>query len=111
MRCVADDMARLAALDVVYLKRYVAGDENSVVSEWFRGRLRQALDGTWVFNTFAGQNGVVGVELGLVGTNWLSLTFPGAAIRVDIEYTIRMDNVPTYLNIGLTSVLSSRFTE
>jgi hypothetical protein len=108
---VRDDMVRLAALDVVYLQRYVAGSEGSVVIEWFRGRLRQALDGTWVFNTFAGHNGVVGIELGLVGTNWTSDESPDVGIQVDIIYTIMMGNVPTYLDIGLRSVLSSRFTE
>jgi hypothetical protein len=108
---LADVMARLAALDVAYLKRY-GGEYDVSPVEWFRGRLRQALDGTWVFNTFAGQNGVVGVELGLVDTNWWSNTLPSdAAIEVHIDYTRIFGGDRTYLSIVLTSVLSSRFTE
>jgi hypothetical protein len=57
---LADDLNRLAAQDVVYLMRSFAGGSTEV----FRGRLRQALNGNWVFNAFAGQNGVVGFDLG-----------------------------------------------
>jgi hypothetical protein len=53
---LTDDLNRLAAQDVVYLTRRFSGlSGNSGLpiggsTEVFRGRLRQALNGDWVFN-------------------------------------------------------------
>lgn len=78
---VPDDLNRLAAQDVVYLtKRFASGG----VTEVFRGRVRQALSGNWVFNASTGQNGVIGFILGFPNQNWSSSESPGSGLQVTI---------------------------
>ena len=105
---VIDDMNRLAALDVVYLRRSFG-----ISSEVFRGRLRQSLTGTWVFNTSTGQNGAVGFTLGGVGQNWNSGESPASGIQVSITNTLfQAPNLPTmYEWITLTSIIPTEFQE
>jgi hypothetical protein len=79
---LSDDLNRLAAQDIVYLTNSVPGG----ASEVYRGRLRQALSGNWVFNTSTGQNGVVGFDLGQVGGMWSSSESPATGIQVSIPY-------------------------
>jgi hypothetical protein len=83
---VIDDVGNLAAQDVVYLSRTFRGDNvmTSGSTEVFRGRLRQALSGDWVFNASTGQNGVVGFVLGGVDNTWTSNESPAAGIQVTI---------------------------
>jgi|SRR5262249_46969188 len=90
---VPDDLNRLAAQDVVYLTRRFSGQAgNSGLpiassTEVFKGRLRQALNGDWVFNAFTGQNGVVGFVLGTVGSVnplWNSSESPASGLQVTI---------------------------
>lgn len=106
---VSDDLNRLAAQDVVYLVRSIG------TSELFRGRLRQALDGTWVFNTSTGQNGVVGVNLGAVSSDWSSSESPSTGIVVRAFITLFLSpahpHQPLTENIVLTNVIPAEFTE
>jgi hypothetical protein len=97
---VSDDLNRLAAEDVVYLTRTypsTTGFQRGASTEVFRGRLRQALNGDWVFNASTGQNGVVGFVLGSVGTSWNSSESPATGIQV----TIRSDVILALLPLGL----------
>jgi hypothetical protein len=80
---VADDVKTLAAQDVLYLSHaqeyQVAGLAGSPESPTpfttvYRGRLRQALNGDWVFNTSTGQNGTIEFLLGPV---WARYQQPG----------------------------------
>jgi hypothetical protein len=80
---VIDDVRKLAELDVVYLTSAPPGIFPQVV---YRGRLHQALDGNWVFNTFTGPNGVMGLALGGVGAAWASQETPNQGIIVTIAY-------------------------
>jgi hypothetical protein len=107
---VSDDLNRLAAQDVVYLRRYMAGG----VAEVFRGRLRQALNGEWVFNAFTGQNGVVGFILGLPQSQtWTSSESPSSGIQVTISLPVySAPNLsPLVEYIVLTTVIPPEFTE
>src|SRR5260370_18260148 len=84
-----DDLNRLAAQDVVYLTRTSSapGVAATGSTQVFRGRLRQALNGDWVFNASTGQNGVVGFILGGVGQNsWNSSESPAAALQITITF-------------------------
>jgi hypothetical protein len=107
---LSDDLSRLAAQDVVYLSRYFMVNLPGA-TEVFRGRLRQALDGNWVFNASTGQNGVVGFNLGQPGTNWSSSESPGAGIQVSITINQMVPGQPLVERILLTNVIPAVFTE
>src|SRR5439155_17076096 len=80
-------------------------------TEVFRGRLRQALNGDWVFNASTGQNGVVGFLLGGVG-NWSSSESPATGLQITMTFLV-LQPVGPVLNevIVLTTVILSEFTE
>ena len=108
---VADDLNRLVAQDIVYLSRSFnavgvnAASGASGAKEVFRGRLRQALNGNWIFNAFTGQNGVVGFNLGQLQPNWGSFESPGSGIQVNIA------NPALNEIITLTTLIPSDFSE
>ena len=107
---VADDLNRLAAQDVVYLTRFTVGQVFSA-KEVFRGRLRQALNGDWVFNASTGQNGVVGFNLGQTGQNWSSSEAPASGIVVTIPNAILASPAALTEMITLTTLIPADFTE
>jgi len=93
---LTDDLNKLAAQDVVYLTRTStlivpglgAGPAVNGSTEVFRGRLRQALNGDWVFNASTGQNGVVGFILGAVGgqSSWSSSESPATGLQITVTF-------------------------
>lgn len=102
-----DDLSRLAAQDVVYLTRCILSDS---LKEVFRGRLRQALNGNWVYNASTGQNGAVGFDLGPTGGSWSSSESPSTGIQISISYPA--GQVPaTGETILLTTVIPSDFAD
>jgi hypothetical protein len=105
-----DDLNKLAAQDVVYLTRRIMG---LGLTEVFRGRLRQALSGNWVFNASTGQNGVVGFVLGNVGQNlWNSAETPAGGIQIVITFQLAPVAGVTIIEvINLTSVIPTDFTD
>ncbi len=107
---VADDLNKLAAEDVVYLSRTLR-TMNQSSTEVFRGRLRQALNGDWVFNASTGQNGVVGFLLGSNLNNWGSSESPTAGLQVTAIFTVLLaTGVPTLSEyIVLTNVIPADF--
>src|SRR5438093_13655959 len=106
---VADDLNKLAAEDVVYLSRTLRTMSHSS-TEVFRGRLRQALNGDWVFNASTGQNGVVGFLLGGVG-NWSSSESPATGLQITMTFLL-LQRVGPVLDevIVMTTVRPSAFT-
>jgi hypothetical protein len=92
---VFDDLKAMSDEDVVYLARTLHSPSGTggmpVVSgstQVYRGRLRQAGNGAWVFNTFDGNNGVVGVALGQIDGSWSSAQTPTSGATVTIERVI-----------------------
>jgi hypothetical protein len=89
---VIDDLNKLAAQDVVYLTRTLsvgAGGMGNGSTEVFRGRLREALNGDWVFHASTGQNGAVGFILGGVGQNsWSSSESPAAGLQITVTFQL-----------------------
>jgi len=98
---LTDDLNKLAAQDVVYLTRttslsfpgFPAGTLAAGTTEVSRGRLRQALNGDWVFNASTGQNGVVGFVLGKAAEDqtswpsWSSSESPATGVQITIIRT------------------------
>ena len=80
-----DDVRRLAAEEPLYLTHTAsagAADPGGVGHRVvYRGRLRQALNGNWVFDTSTGSSGVVGILLGPETAMWSSQEAPGMGLR------------------------------
>jgi hypothetical protein len=115
---LTDDLNKLAAQDVVYLTRTFSapgsgGQQAQQSIEVFRGRLRQALNGDWVFNASTGQNGVVGFILGAVGNSWNSSESPAAGLQVTITMALSGFSATGQLSelIVLTSVMPTDFAD
>ena len=109
---VSDDLNRLAAQDVVYLTRTILLGSGGA-TEVFRGRLRQALNGNWVFDASTGQNGVVGFDLGHHPgrmSSWSSSESPTTGIQVFISHEAP-PGVPFSTIIVVSTVIPSDFTE
>jgi hypothetical protein len=109
---VIDDLNRLAAQDVVYLAKTLSGgavQAPGFSTEVFRGRVRQALDGNWVFNASTGQNGVVGFMLGSTGQNlWTSSDLPASGLQVTVQFGAGQQVSEV---IALTSLIPADFTD
>jgi|SRR6516162_9821967 hypothetical protein len=108
---VSDDLRQLATQDVVYLSRFYLGGQFPSPAEVFRGRLRQALSGNWIFSAFTGQNGVVGFNLGAITGTWTSGETPAGGLNVMISTQILLSNPPVTEVIVLTTVIPADFTE
>jgi hypothetical protein len=84
---ITDDLRSLEATDVLYLALQDApradGFRPTLI---YRGRLRQALSGNWVFDASTGANGVAAVILGTEGDTWTSSDSPAAGLQVTIEF-------------------------
>jgi hypothetical protein len=52
----------------------------------YRGRIRQALDGSWVFITSVGQNGVIAIMLGPEQDAWSSAETPASGLQVTASF-------------------------
>lgn len=93
---VEDDLRRLSQLDAVFLsfsyQPYYNQDQIIVpFRPWFKGRLQQANDGSWVFRSISQDGTVVGFELGPTSGTPGRLTSsesPGAGIEVRIAYNV-----------------------
>jgi hypothetical protein len=81
---VQDDLRRLSQLDSIYLGNGQAG----AVTSWFKGRLQQANDGSWIFRSISSDGTVVGFQLGPANQSWTSSESPSTGITVTISVTI-----------------------
>lgn len=83
---VQDDLKRLAGEDILYLSHSwsLLPTPFGSATFWYRGRLRQASDASWVFQTFTGIEGVYGITLGDAGTNWSSSEIPASGLVITI---------------------------
>jgi hypothetical protein len=109
---LTDDLNKLAAQDVVYLTRTFApmggGPGGRGSTEVLRGRLRQALNGDWVFNASTGQNGAVGFVLGSTGQgSWNSSESPASGLQVTITFNVFGVMVPTLQTLTEVIVLTT----
>ena len=92
---VLDDLRQLAQQDVVYLTRFLSGSQGTGLTEIFRGRLHEALDGSWIFNTTTTsvENGVAGINLGLQQVSWSSTENPSEGLVIAITNELFNVNV------------------
>ena len=93
---VDDDVRRLSELDAAFLsfsyQPYPPIQAGPVPFQpWFKGRLRQANNGSWFFRSISQDGTVVGFELGLINGGdslWTSTEAPGTGINVQINYVV-----------------------
>ena len=93
---VNDDLNRLAQDAVVYLtqRRYstpaqgYGGGESDPPSVVYRGRLHQALDNSWVFNTSVGTNGVAAITFSTATGTWNSNETAAGGIEVTASWVL-----------------------
>jgi hypothetical protein len=90
---VEDDLRRLSQLDSIYLASGLGVDPSSAVVGWYKGRLQQANDGSWIFRSISTDGTVCGFQLGKVTTNWTSSETPSSGITVNIQIIYQQQNV------------------
>jgi len=83
---VQDDVRRLSQMDSIFLGWNAVGF-GSPVTSWYKGRVQQAGDGTWIFRSISQDGSVVGYQLGFPTNNWSSDEQPSTGIRVFIQVT------------------------
>jgi len=91
---VQDDLRRLTQVDSIYLGYTVQNYEGSPFTSWFKGRLQQANDGSWIVRSVSTDGAVSGFQLGQVWQNWQSTEAPNTGITVSI---------PIMLSIPITT--------
>jgi hypothetical protein len=104
---VTDDLHKLAEEDVVFL----SSSFNNGFTEVYRGRLRQALDGTWVFNAFTGQNGIVGFMLGIPTPFWTSSESPASGLQINMPYPVGTTLGSLTQSVVLSTLMPASFTD
>jgi hypothetical protein len=107
---VADDLQKLAALDVCYLSATWVTIPPVML---LQGRLRETVTGDWVFSTSLGQSGVVGFDLGAPTAAWTSSESPATGLQVIANYILPSASTgpPLQSVLILSSVLSPIFSE
>jgi hypothetical protein len=65
------------------------------ITSWFKGRLQQANDGSWIVRSVSTDGAVSGFQLGPVQQNWQSTETPNTGITVSIPINL---NVPQQVN-------------
>ena len=81
---VQDDLRRLSQLDSIYLGNTLVSYPAGGVTSWYKGRLQQANDGSWIFRSISSDGIVVGFQLGPTNQSWTSSESPSAGIIVTI---------------------------
>lgn len=102
---VVDDLRRLSQLDSIYLgyqvTNYLAPDQpNNPFSSWYKGRLQQANDGTWIFRSISTDGAVCGFQLGAFQGLWLSSETPAGGIQVLIPINLGVPTVGAVVATG-----------
>ena len=81
---VQDDLRRLTQVDSIYLGYSVLGSMGGPFTNWFKGRLQQANDGSWILRSVSSDGAVSGFQLGTVASTWTSSETPNTGITVTI---------------------------
>jgi hypothetical protein len=108
---VVDDLNRLAAEDIVYLQYSLGGEGPPMAA--YRGRLRQSLNGEWVFVASADQSGVIGFVLGPIGSEWESSESPDEGITISLTRALAFSGHNAALSefVLLTSLIPKQFAD
>ena len=100
---VQDDLRRLTQLDSILLG-WATYNVGATVVVWYKGRLLQANDATWLFRSISGDGTIVGFQLGGQGQNWTSSENPGTGIIVQIPISIPQPAPTPALLVAMASL-------
>jgi hypothetical protein len=106
---VEDDVRRLSQMDSIFLgQSFFFNDPSGATAvpfkAWYKGRLQQANDGSWIFRSISGDGTVSGFELGTVTSLWSSSETPSTGLVVRILMSIATPT-PTVPPPGLVLVV------
>jgi len=108
---VLDDLRRLSQLDSIYLGYQVTNYLGPqlpgfpAVTSWYKGRLQQANDGSWIFRSISGDGTVCGFQLGGIQANWQSSETPTSGIQVSIPTNLSVPAGIAFTLVSTGSVL------
>jgi hypothetical protein len=103
---VLDDVRRLSQMDAIFLGMgFNFG--GAAITNWHKGRLQQANDGSWIFRSISADGTMVGTQLGPVGPNWSSSESPAAGLVVSLTNNFSAQST---LNINLQQQLPQELT-
>src|SRR5215469_786139 len=105
---VQDDLRRLSHLDSIYLGTSLnpadvtSRLQSGSITSWYKGRLQQANDGSWIFRSISSDGTVVGFQLGPPTANWTSNETPatGITVQIQIKQSFAVPNGSITLFIG-----------
>ena len=109
---VQDDLRRLSELDSIYLGTSLMGYPAGSVTSWYKGRLQQANDGSWIFRSISSDGAVVGFQLGPANQGWASSETPstGIVVTIPISVYIPPESYPNFACIFLQQQLPQELT-
>jgi len=115
---VQDDLRRLSQLDSIYLGTSLnpadvtSRLQSGSITGWYKGRLQQANDGSWIFRSISSDGAVVGFQLGPANQGWASSETPSAGIVVKIPITVYIppESYPNFACIFLQQQLPQELT-
>jgi hypothetical protein len=110
---VEDDLIRLSQMDSIYFGFGVGVDPTSSVIGWYKGRLQQANDGSWIFRSISADGTVCGFQLGAVTTNWQSSETPvtGVVVTIQIVSTQQLAGQPPVVTPFAGAVLQQQLPQ
>jgi hypothetical protein len=107
---VQDDLRRLSQMDSIFLG-WSASSSNPAplppggsITSWYKGRVQQAADGSWIFRSISQDGSVVGYQLGSPLPSWSSDEQPSTGIRVFIPVTQVIPALGTTFNLATVSL-------
>jgi hypothetical protein len=115
---VQDDLRRLSQLDSIYLGTSLnpadvtSRLQSGSLTSWYKGRLQQANDGSWIFRSVSSDGAVVGFQLGPANQGWASSETPSTGIVVTIPITVYIppESYPNFACIFLQQQLPQELT-
>ena len=107
---LSDDLKTLADEDVLYLTWTLSPVvEESLPNPGppppvlvYRGRLRQAISGNWIFDSSTGASGATGLVLGTENISWTSAESPASGLQVTIAWPL---DAPTGVELTMQQVV------
>jgi len=105
---VPDDLRRLSQVDSIFLGW---SSFPGPITSWYKGRVQQAADGSWIFRSISQDGSIVGYQLGVPGSNWSSSEAPSTGITVTISLIQQIPPTQIFLaNVFLQQQLPQELT-
>jgi hypothetical protein len=99
---IQDDVRRLSQVASIYLAhRFIGTDQSGPAQQivvplavWYKGRLQQANDGTWIFRSISMDGTIEGFQLGSIDSDWTSTEDIHSGLIVRIQRLVLGSSAP-----------------